>query len=89
VAGRRHPVVEALDYQRRHVNSGQHGPDVDLADHRDDPQKRARAHRHALETGKQSPGLGRAGPAGEEPVDGRALTPAVRGDLREGIEHLG
>jgi hypothetical protein len=70
------------------VDCGQHGPDIDLADHPDDTQERARAYRRALESAEQPACLGRAGPAGEEPLDGRALTPAVRGDLLQGPEHL-
>ena len=68
--------------------AGRTAPHVDLADHPDDAQERARADCHALEPSEQPAGLGRAGPAGEEPLDGRALTPAVRGDLGEGLEHL-
>jgi hypothetical protein len=50
MTGRRDAVIETLEYQGGHVNRGQHGAHVDIADHPDYAQERARVDRHPLKS---------------------------------------
>ncbi len=88
VEGRRDAVVETLDYKRRHVNGGQHGANVDLVNHPGHAQECAGAYRHALESREQLACAWRVCLAGEVPLDGFTLPPAVRGDIHKSFEHL-
>ena len=53
------PVAAALDHESGYLDRGEHGAYVDLPDHAEHAEERARTDRHALESAEQLAGAGR------------------------------
>jgi hypothetical protein len=76
-----HPVVPAVEHERRHLDRGQHFADVQLRIEREYVADHAGAGGHALQPRPPPPQVGVAAPARSPSTESDALTPALGAEL--------